>query len=271
MFQDLLAGPARHSSRPSPGPDDDPHDRGHRRPWHRRDHRHLQRHSRRPAAAAADTPTPAGLVRIYTDAPPNRFRFSVADYLALQAEQTHFEQVAGYTDRLMSFSDGNVAERLRGKLVSWTYFSLLGLRPAIGRDFAEADGRPGNPLAVIVVARVLASAPWLGRLDAIGKPIRIDGADHIVVGVLPSDGRPAREQGAGLFIAAQWQPPRRKGPFFITTLARLRSESERSAAADELRAINRRMFPIWRSSHQDDKATWSFIDFEAASSPATSS
>jgi hypothetical protein len=69
---------------------------------------------------------PGRLVRIYTDAPPNRFRFSVADYQALQAEQTHFEQIAGYTDRLMSFSDGNVAERLRGKLVSWTYFACLG-------------------------------------------------------------------------------------------------------------------------------------------------
>jgi putative ABC transport system permease protein len=203
---------------------------------------------------------PGRLVRIYTDAPPNRFRFSVADYQALQAEQTHFEQIAGYTDRLMSFSDGNVAERLRGKLVSWTYFGLLGLRPAHGRDFAEADGRPGGPLAVIV-SRGFWHQRLAGRLDAIGKPIRIDGADHIVVGVLPPTVGPL-EEGQDFFIAAQWQPPRRKGPFFITTLARLRSESERSAAADELRAINRRLFPIWRSSYQDDKATWSFIDLK---------
>ena len=203
---------------------------------------------------------PGRLVRIYTDAPPNRFRFSVADYQALQAEQTHFEQIAGYTDRLMSFSDGNVAERLRGKLVSWTYFSLLGLRPATGRDFAEADGRPGSPLTVIV-SRGFWHQRLAGRVDAIGKPIRIDGADHIVVGVLPQTVGPL-ESGQDFFIAAQWQPPRRKGPFFITTLARLRSESERSAAADELRAINRRMFPIWRSSYQDDKATWSFIDLK---------
>jgi putative ABC transport system permease protein len=199
-------------------------------------------------------------VRIYTDAPPNRFRFSVADYQALQAEQTHFEQIAGYTDRMMSFSDGNVAERLRGKLVSWTYFSLLGLRPANGRDLAEADCRPGSPLAVIV-SRGFWHQRLAGRVDAIGKTIRIDGADHIVVGVLPQTVGPL-EEGQDFFIAAQWQPPRRKGPFFITTLARLRSESERSAAADELRAINRRMFPIWRSSYQDDKATWSFIDLK---------
>jgi hypothetical protein len=105
------------------------------------------------------------LVRIYTDAPPNRFRFSVADYLALQAEQTQFEQIAGYTDRLMSFSDGNVAERLRGKLVSSTYFNLLGVRPATGRDFAEADSRPGNPLAVIV-----SRGFWHQRLADVSTP-----------------------------------------------------------------------------------------------------
>jgi putative ABC transport system permease protein len=177
---------------------------------------------------------PGRLVRIYTDTPPNRFRFSVADYQALQAEQTHFEQIAGYTDRLMSFSDGNVAERLRGKLVSSTYFSLLGVYPATGRDFAEADSRPGNPL-VVIVSRGFWHQRLAGRLDAIGKTIRIDGADHVVVGVLPQAVGPL-EEGQDLFIAAQWQPPRRKGPFLITTLARLRSESERSAAADELRA-----------------------------------
>src|SRR4051812_7864957 len=75
---------------------------------------------------------PERLVRIYTDAPPNRFSFSVADYLALQAQQTRFEQVAGYTSRTMSFSDGAVAERLHGRVVTPSYFSLLGIRPMLG-------------------------------------------------------------------------------------------------------------------------------------------
>ena len=203
---------------------------------------------------------PNRLVRIYTDAPPNKFRFSVADYLALQAEQTHFEQIAGYTDRPMSFSDGDVAERLRGKIVSWTYFRLLGLATKSGRDFVEDDGRPGNPLAVIV-----SQGFWQrrlgGRLEAIGKPIRLDGADHIVVGVLPQAVGPLEER-QDFFVAAQWPPPRRKGPFLITTLGRLRPDAGWSAAADELRAINRRMFPVWRSSYQDEKATWSQMDLK---------
>jgi hypothetical protein len=88
---------------------------------------------------------PERLVRIYTDAPPYQFRFSLADYLALQEQQTEFEQIAAYTGRAMAFSDGTIAERVPGRVISPTYFSVLGVRPAMGRDFTEADGRPGGP------------------------------------------------------------------------------------------------------------------------------
>jgi putative ABC transport system permease protein len=203
---------------------------------------------------------PGQLVRIYTDAPPNKFPFSVADYLALEAQQTRFERIAAYVNRPMAFSDGGSAERLRGKMVSWTYFLLLGIRPAIGRDFVEADGRPGSPPSVIV-SRGFWTQRLGGRPDAIGAPIRLDGSDYTLVGVLPARVGPL-EQGQDFFLAAQWETPPRKGPFFITVLGRVRHGSERSLAADELRAINRRIFPLWRASYQDDKATWSMMDLE---------
>jgi putative ABC transport system permease protein len=204
---------------------------------------------------------PGRLVRIYTDAPPNKFRFSAADYLALQSQQTHFEQIAGYTDREMAFSDGNVADRLRGRVVSWTYFALLGISPVVGRDFTELDGRPGSPPAVIVShgfwQRRLGGAP-----NVIGRPIRLDGSDYELAGVLPQTVGPL-EQGQEFFVAGQWSTPRRKGPFTITALGRLRHGSERSVAADELRAINRRIFPLWRASYQDEKASWAMMDLKA--------
>jgi putative ABC transport system permease protein len=70
------------------------------------------------------------------------------------------------------------------------------------------------------------------------------------------------EEGQDFFVAAQWDTPPRKGPFFITVLGRLRNGSERSSAAAELQAINRRIFPLWRASYQDDKATWSMMDLK---------
>jgi len=203
---------------------------------------------------------PEQLVRIYTDAPPNKFPFSVADYLALQSQHTRFAQIAGYTSRPMAYSDGRTAERVRGKAVSWSYFGLLGITPAIGRGFTQADGKPGGPQTVIV-----SHGFWQqrlgGRPDVLGQRVRLDGSDYEITGVLPQTVGPL-EQNEDFFVAAQWETPRRKGPFFITVLGRLRQESDRSAAASELRAINRRIFPLWQTSYQDEKASWGMIDLK---------
>src|SRR5688572_14484000 len=177
---------------------------------------------------------PGELVRIYTDAPPYRFRLSQADYLALDAQQTTFSTIAGYTERTAAFSDGDRAEQLRGRLVSWSYFDLLGIKPALGRVFTPADGKPASAPAVIVSHRF-----WQQRLgssaDAIGKPIRLDGTDYTLTGVMPPSVGPL-ELNQDFFVAARWDTPRRKGPFFIITLARV-PERARGAAAAELKAI----------------------------------
>jgi putative ABC transport system permease protein len=203
---------------------------------------------------------PSRLVRIYTDSPPFTFRFSVADYLALQAQQTSFERTATYTDRTLAFSDRDTALLVEGRAVSWGYFRVLGIRPQLGRDFSEADGRVGSPAAVIV-SQGFWEAQFGGRSDALGRVVRLDGADHVLIGVLPESLGPL-EQGQDFFVAQQFTPPKRKGPFFYGVIARLRPGVTPSAAESELHAINRRIFPIWKSSYQDDRATWNLVDLK---------
>ena len=82
------------------------------------------------------------LVRVYTDNPPFRFRFSIVDYLALREQQTQFEQTATYTDRALTYSDASSAELVRARVVSSGFLSLLGLAPALGRDFRSATSDP---------------------------------------------------------------------------------------------------------------------------------
>jgi putative ABC transport system permease protein len=205
---------------------------------------------------------PERLVRIYTDAPPFKWRFSAADYLAFREQQTRFEESATYTDRSMIYSDGVSSEVARTRVVSWAFFSVLGIQPAIGRDFAEPDGRSGTPPSVIA-----SHAFWQQRLgsraDAIGRPITLDGAEHTVVGVLPPLAGPLERRQA-LFLIQQFTPPARRGPFLYSVVARLREGTDRSIAASELRAINKRIFPIWKASYQDEKATWSMEDLKTA-------
>ena len=205
---------------------------------------------------------PDRLVRIYTDAPPFKWRFSAADYLAFREQQTQFEASATYTDRSLIYSDGASSDVVRARVVSAAFFSVLGLRPAIGRDFAERDERPGAPPPVIA-----SYAFWQerlgGRADAVGRSITLDGASHVVIGVLPPRSGPL-ERRQDLFVVQQFSPPPRKGPFLFTVVARIGETTNRDVAAIELRAINKRIFPIWKASYQDDKATWSMDDLKAA-------
>lgn len=204
---------------------------------------------------------PGRLVWIYTDAPPFEFRFSVADYLALEAQQTQFESIAGFTSRTMPFSTGTAAELLQGRVVSWTYFRTLGIVPALGRDLSESDGTRGAP-PVVIVSHGFWQQRLGGRTDVIGTVLRLDGADYELVGVLPAAVGPL-EQRQDFFVAAQFSPPPRRGPFPYWMVGRLQPGVSHSAAASELRAINGRIFPIWQASYQDEKATWSLTDLKA--------
>jgi predicted permease len=203
---------------------------------------------------------PENLVRIYTDAPPFKFRFSVADYLAFTEQQRRFERHATYTDRSVSFANGDTAELLRTRVVSWGFFSVLGIQPMIGRDFNEQDGKAGTP-PVAIAGHTFWQQRLGGRADAIGKPVRLDGAEHMLIGVMPPAAGPL-ERRFDLFVIQQFTPPPRKGPFFYSVIARLPRGADRDLATGELRAINRALFPIWKSSYQDDKATWSMEDLK---------
>jgi putative ABC transport system permease protein len=187
-------------------------------------------------------PDPGRLVRIYTDSPPNRWPFSVADYRALDEQQTSFSQIAGYRNTTMTLNRDDVAQRITGKLVTPSYFFLLGIAPAHGRLFTDADGLPEAEPTVVVSHSFWSQ--YLGADDAaVGQSLSFNGQEYTLVGVLPRAVRPF-EQNREFYIAVQWGPPPRKGPFFITALARLRPGVTTEAATEEMRAINSRLFPV---------------------------
>ncbi len=200
------------------------------------------------------------LVWLYTDTPPYRFRFSVVDYRALEADHPTFSGVAAYQTDFVTVSGRGSAERVARKEVTGSYFPLLGQRAQIGRLFDPSDDTRGEPTVV------LTDAFWAQRFGrdrgVLGRPLSIDGAPHTIVGVLESTAGPL-EHEIGLFTAAHWPAPTRKGPFFTTALARLRAGVSRPAALAALGATNRRLFPIWQSSYQDEKATWGIQDLKA--------
>ena len=199
------------------------------------------------------------LVRIFTDAPPNRFYLSVADYLALEEQQSSFEQLAGYRNTSATVSRGDLAERVPGKLVTWSYFPVLGLTPHRGRLFDRSDAAPGAERAVVV-----SYGFWAGRLGgdegALGRSIRLDGSDYTLVESCRQ--RRARSSRDGVLRADALGAAAAEGSVLHRRRGPPAPGVERAAAQEELRAINRRIFPIWQASYQDQKATWGAMDLK---------
>ncbi|HEY2798030.1 MAG TPA: ABC transporter permease [Thermoanaerobaculia bacterium] len=94
--------------------------------------------------------------------------------------------VAAYWMPKLSASPGAAAERIEGLRVSQAFFRLLGVRPALGRDFLPAEDVPGANRVVL-----LSDGLWRRRFAAdpriAGKTVRLGDNAYLVAGVLPRD------------------------------------------------------------------------------------
>lgn len=78
---------------------------------------------------------------------------------------------------------GESPQQVEGAWVSVDMFDVLGIAPAQGRRFVEADTQPGAPLTVIL-GHDYAAARFAGG-DPIGQTLMMDGRATTVIGVLP--------------------------------------------------------------------------------------
>ncbi len=199
------------------------------------------------------------LVRIYHAIGGNRWNLSVADFQAIESQQTSFEAVAAYSSDERTLTVGSLVERVRVRSVTAGWFDLFGLSAARGRTFEAGDGAVGAPSTCVVSWGLWQRS--LGADATLGRNIRLDGRDFTVIGILPREVGPFEER-YDVFPVLQFEPPARKGPFLLTVAGRVRKGIAPPAAAAELMAINDRIFPIWQSSFQDTEATWGMMPLD---------
>ena len=102
------------------------------------------------------------------------------------AERTHaFQSLAVFKPWLPTMTGSDQPERLTGQRVTSEYFRVLGVAPALGRDFLADDDRPQGPRVVILGDRL-----WRRRFAAdpsiIGRDITLSDTQYTVIGVMPA-------------------------------------------------------------------------------------
>ncbi|MEP7270431.1 MAG: ABC transporter permease [Acidobacteriota bacterium] len=78
------------------------------------------------------------------------------------------------------------AEQVTARLVSADFFSVLGIKPALGRAFAPGEDGPGAE-AVAVISAAFREHKFGSAPDVLGKSLTLDGKGYTIVGILPAN------------------------------------------------------------------------------------
>jgi putative ABC transport system permease protein len=107
-----------------------------------------------------------------------------ATFLDVRQLATSFDGISAMSSWQPTLQGGAEAERLSGQRVTREFFSVLGVRPELGRDFTEAENVRGQHF-VAILSHGLWQRRFGGDRSLIGRPITLNGIAYTVVGVMP--------------------------------------------------------------------------------------
>jgi predicted permease len=84
----------------------------------------------------------------------------------------------------LSGSGGQLPEKLNSALFSWDMLRTLGVRPALGRDFSQADDRSGAN-GTVLLSWGLWKRRFGGDAGILNQTIDLDAQPYTVIGVMP--------------------------------------------------------------------------------------
>ena len=195
------------------------------------------------------------------NAPPETF--TRAQYETLVRETDVFSDAFASTGADEAWIEGH---RREGPLVTGNYFHVLGVSAMRGRTLTPSDDQPGA-LPVIVLSHRAWSLHFAGDPAVLNRPVRVNGAQCRIVGVMPEGFRgleafAAPDFWAPLSALGQFRPGQREREESVSVniVGRLKPGLSSGQALAQLR--------VWDSRHAAERS----VDRPAASSverPAT--
>ena len=164
----------------------------------------------------------------------------------LQQEPGGLSGASGITDFRLHYERDGVGQELQALAVSHGFFGVLGVPPALGRDFVREDDRTGAA-PVAILSHAFWRAQMGGDPAVLGRALRLNGRDYSVIGVLPASFEllPASTvlpDRADVWLTLEPHlASRDRTVRFLHVVARLRPNVTLDRADDEMRSLGARL------------------------------
>jgi putative ABC transport system permease protein len=108
-----------------------------------------------------------------------------AAFVQVKAQSQSLARIAAYSGGDMTLTGAGSAEQVVAGAVTADFFPLLGVLPALGRNFTREEDTPNGPTAAIL-GHGLWQSRFGGDADVLGRTITLNEQSYTVVGILPA-------------------------------------------------------------------------------------
>ena len=163
------------------------------------------------------------------------------NFYDIQRAARGFQQMAAFSDTTVTLTGHGEPERLQGIESVGSLLEVVGVAPALGRVFTEADDRL-EASKVVVINYQIWQRLFDGRPDALGQTLVLGGVPTTVIGVMPR-GFNFPDTQVDFWVPAQLQGEARtsRTEYYLQIIGRLAPGVTPAAARAELDTIMARL------------------------------
>ncbi|MBC7896774.1 MAG: ABC transporter permease [Cytophagaceae bacterium] len=174
---------------------------------------------------------------------------SIGNLVDIAAQARSWEAIGALSFTSFNLDDAEVPQRVLAARATAGLFTVLGVRPELGRVFRLDEDAPGAD-AVVVLSHALWQANFAGDRGVLERTIRLSGRPHRIIGVMPADFDPT-ESGEQLWVPAAFTPTQKAehDEHYLDVLGLLKEGVTPAQAEAEVDLIVRRLAELYPNAN----------------------
>ncbi len=162
-----------------------------------------------------------------------------ADFHTWREQNRSFEGMTVWSNNGYSISFGDIVERVQGTSATHDVFSVLGIKPTLGRAFTAEEDRPGGEKVVMLTYGIWQRV--FGLQDVLGQTLVLNREPYTIIGILPEN--QATLFSGELLLPLAENPEIRKG-WYMRGVGRLKPGVTIAMAQEDLNRIHKSLIEV---------------------------